>query len=233
MKRKVQITPSWLKYLAAEFDKPYMLNLREFLIQEKQSGKIIFPSGNQIFSALNNTAFEDVKVVILGQDPYHGPGQAHGLSFSVSPGVAIPPSLINIYKELSTDLGIAPPPHGYLLPWAKQGVLLLNAVLTVEKHRAASHQNRGWEIFTDQIIRIIEAEKSAVAFILWGSYARKKGNFIDDTRHLIISSPHPSPLSASRGFFGSRPFSKVNHWLEKRGIGAIDWKIPHELSSVI
>lgn len=233
MKREVRIHPSWLKFLEGEFEQPYMQDLRDFLIQEKRSGKEIFPPGSEIFSALNSTTFDNLKVVILGQDPYHGPRQAHGLSFSVCPGVSVPPSLMNIYKELSTDLGIHPPPHGYLLPWAQQGVLLLNTVLTVEKHRAASHRNRGWEIFTDRIVRIIDAEKPAVAFILWGSHAQKKGRVIDQSRHLVIASPHPSPLSASRGFFGSRPFSRVNHWLEEQGIAPIDWSLPHDVHSIV
>ena len=219
---------SWLSRLSDEFEQPYMEELRAFLLREKSAGKEIFPPGDEIFSALNYTPFERVKVIIFGQDPYHGPGQAHGLSFSVRPDIPIPPSLINIYKELATDLGVPPASHGYLVSWAKQGVLLLNSVLTVEKHKAASHRNHGWESFTDRIARMLDAEKDGAAFILWGSYAQAKGAFIDRSKHLVISSPHPSPLSASRGFFGSRPFSRVNQWLEKRGYGAIDWALPRE-----
>ena len=225
MKREVKLHPSWLSRLADEFEKPRMRELREFLIAQKKAGKVIYPPGEEIFSALNATPFDDLKAVIIGQDPYHGPGQAHGLCFSVRPGTPLPPSLVNIYSELTSDLGIPPPPNGCLLPWAGRGVLLLNAVLTVERGRAASHRNRGWEDFTDRVIRIIDEEKDGIAFILWGSYAQKKGAFINRSRHLVLSSPHPSPLSASRGFFGSRPFSKVNQWLESRGLAGIDWSI--------
>ncbi len=203
-----------------------MGELRDFLLAEKQKGKHIYPQGKDIFNALNSTPFSRVKVVILGQDPYHGPGQAHGLSFSVRPGVPPPPSLVNIYKELATDLGIPPASHGYLASWAEQGVLLLNSVLTVERNRAASHRNRGWEIFTDRVAREVDAGIDGAAFILWGSYAQKKGAFINRDRHLVITSPHPSPLSASRGFFGSRPFSRVNRWLEERGKTPVDWRLP-------
>ena len=224
--KKVKIRPGWLGRLENEFEQPYMAELRQFLVEEKQAGKQIYPPGSEIFTALNETPFEDVKVVILGQDPYHGPGQAHGLCFSVQPGVPAPPSLMNIYKEMATDLGIPPASHGHLISWARQGVLLLNSVLTVESHRAASHRNRGWEIFTDRIVHIIDAEKESVAFILWGAYAQKKGAFIDRNRHLVITSPHPSPLSASRGFLGSRPFSKVNHWLEEKGQQPVNWRLP-------
>ncbi|OQX29449.1 MAG: uracil-DNA glycosylase [Spirochaeta sp. LUC14_002_19_P3] len=229
MNKNIQLHPSWLSRIGDEFDKPYMLRLREFLIGEKRSGKEIYPPGGEIFAALNQTPFDEVKVLILGQDPYHGPGQAHGLSFSVQPNIPIPPSLINIYQELATDMGIPPAAHGCLLPWARRGVLLLNAVLTVEKARAASHRSRGWETFTDRIAHVVDAEKEAVVFILWGSYAQAKGAFINRTKHLVLSSPHPSPLSASRGFFGSRPFSQANTWLEEKGIGAIDWSLPSEI----
>lgn len=225
MKREVKLHPSWLSRLAEEFEKPRMRELREFLIAEKNAGKVIYPPGEEIFSALNATPFDDLKAVIIGQDPYHGPGQAHGLCFSVRPGTALPPSLVNIYSELTSDLGIPPPPNGCLLPWSRRGVLLLNAVLTVERGRAASHRNRGWEDFTDRVIQIIDEEKDGIAFILWGSYAQKKGAFINRSKHLVLSSPHPSPLSASRGFFGSRPFSRVNQWLESRGFAGIDWSI--------
>ncbi|RLW68913.1 MAG: uracil-DNA glycosylase [spirochete symbiont of Stewartia floridana] len=226
MKRDIKLDPSWLSRLEEEFEKPYMETLRNFLFAEKKSGKEIYPPGDEILSALNHTPFEKVKVVIFGQDPYHGPGQAHGLSFSVRPGVPIPPSLSNIYTELATDIGITPASHGCLIPWAKQGVLLLNTVLTVEKHRPQSHRNRGWETFTDKVARIVDADKDHAAFILWGANAQKKGQFIDSAKHLVVSSPHPSPLSASRGFFGSRPFSRVNRWLEAQGIGGIDWSLP-------
>jgi len=226
LKRPVKLHPSWYSHLKNEFEKPYMEELRAFLLAEKKAGKEIYPAGDNIFTALNHTPFENIKVVIFGQDPYHGPGQAHGLCFSVLPGVRVPPSLINIYKELKSDLGISPVSHGYLLPWAEQGVLLLNSVLTVEQNKAASHRNRGWEIFTDKIARIIDSEHKGTAFILWGAYAQKKGAFINREKHMIISSPHPSPLSASRGFFGSRPFSQVNHWLENQGISPVNWQLP-------
>lgn len=224
--RRIKLDPSWLSKLSGEFEKPYMEELRAFLIAEKKAGKEIYPSGDNIFSALNHTPFENVKVVIFGQDPYHGPGQAHGLCFSVRPGVPVPPSLINIYKEMNTDLGIQPVRHGYLISWAEQGVLLLNSVLTVEKNKAASHRNRGWESFTDRIARIIDTENDGTAFILWGAYAQKKGSFLDRNKHLVLSAPHPSPLSASRGFLGSRPFSQVNDWLISKGKSPIDWQLP-------
>jgi len=229
--RKIRLDPSWLHRLSGEFEKHYMLELRDFLLAEKKAGKEIYPSGDNIFSALNHTPFDKIKVVIFGQDPYHGPNQAHGLCFSVLPGVPVPPSLINIYKEMNTDLGITPVNHGYLLPWAEQGVLLLNSVLTVERNKAASHRNRGWETFTDRIARIIDSDHEGTAFILWGSYAQKKGAFIDRKKHLVISSPHPSPLSASRGFFGSRPFSQVNTWLEQRNRSPVVWRLPDKPSA--
>ena len=224
--RTVKLHPSWLDRLSSEFEKPYMEDLRAFLLREKQAGKEIYPPGEEIFAALNHTPFDSVKVVILGQDPYHGPGQAHGLCFSVRPDVPVPPSLLNIYKEMATDLGISPVSHGCLISWAHQGVLLLNSVLTVERNRAASHRNRGWESFTDKVVRIIDTELDGVAFILWGAYAQKKGAFIDTHKHLVLTAPHPSPLSASRGFFGTRPFSKVNKWLENRGMEPVDWRLP-------
>ncbi len=228
MDRQIQLLPCWLSRLSDEFNEPYMSDLREFLLTEKKLGKTIYPAGTDIFAALNSTPFEKVKVVILGQDPYHGPGQAHGLSFSVRPGVPPPPSLLNIYKELESDLGIKRPQHGNLLSWAQQGILLLNSVLTVEANRAASHKNRGWERFTDRIIHLIDEEKDSVAFILWGAYAQKKGAFVNRSKHLLLSSPHPSPLSASRGFFGSRPFSRVNQWLESLGMETINWRLPEQ-----
>ncbi len=217
------ITSSWLIHLKEEFSKDYMLKLRKFLLEEKMKNKTIFPPSKQIFSALNLTPFENVKVVILGQDPYHGVGQANGLCFSVTRDTRLPPSLKNIYKELSADLKIKQPIHGDLSSWAKQGVLLLNNVLTVEEGLAASHQGRGWETFTDFIIRILSEKKMHLVFILWGSMAQKKGSVIDEKKHHIIQSVHPSPLSAHRGFFGSRPFSKTNSYLQSKGIGPIDW----------
>ncbi|MEW5248226.1 uracil-DNA glycosylase [Microbulbifer discodermiae] len=223
---KIKIHPSWLKVLEDEFRKPYMAELREFLRLEKQAGKRIYPPGPQIFNAFNSTPFDRVKVVILGQDPYHGVGQAHGLCFSVMPGVRIPPSLQNIYKELHSDLGIAPARHGCLQPWAEQGVLLLNATLTVEDSRAGAHQGRGWEQFTDTAIGALAEQREGLVFILWGSYAQKKGAVIDRSRHLVLSAPHPSPLSANRGFFGTRPFSSANDWLLQHGQQAIEWALP-------
>jgi len=226
-RRKVQLEPTWSKRLDAEFNLDYMVNLRNFLLQEKHIGKKIFPPGAEIFNALNTTKFEDTKVVILGQDPYHGAGQAHGFCFSVKNGVDIPPSLQNIYKELQSDIGLAPPSHGCLTFWADQGVLLLNAVLTVEANKAASHQGRGWEIFTNRIIEVINNEKQGVVFLLWGSYAQRKGAIIQRERHLVLQSPHPSPLSAHRGFFGNRHFSKANEYLISKGKKPIDWQLPN------
>jgi uracil-DNA glycosylase len=195
-------------------------------LQEKARGKRIFPAGKVIFNALDSTEFDAVKIVILGQDPYHGPGQAHGLCFSVEPGVAVPPSLLNIYKELHGDTGFKIPAHGCLKQWAEQGVLLLNSVLTVEAGRAASHQGMGWEQFTDKIIDVLNREKQGVVFILWGAYAQKKGAMIDRQRHLVLQSPHPSPLSASRGFFGNKHFSRANEYLLSHGRNAVDWQLP-------
>lgn len=222
----VKLEESWREALAPEFANPYMSDLRRFLMEEKSAGKRIFPKGGEYFRALDLTPLDAVKVVILGQDPYHGLGQAHGLCFSVQPGVRIPPSLVNIYKELQSDLGIAPARHGFLEHWARQGVLLLNSVLTVEEARAASHQGRGWERFTDAVIRAVNEECDGVVFLLWGSYAQKKVSFVDQTRHLVLKSPHPSPLSAHNGFFGSRPFSQTNAFLVSRGKEPIDWELP-------
>ncbi|MFI4938062.1 MAG: uracil-DNA glycosylase [Candidatus Berkiellales bacterium] len=222
---------SWKASLNPEFEKPYMQQLRTFLRQEKDAKKYIFPKSNDIFKAFEYTPFDQVKVVILGQDPYHGVGQAHGLCFSVLPGVAIPPSLQNIYKELSDDLGVPPVTHGCLISWAKQGVLLLNSVLTVERGLANSHQGKGWENFTDQVISLLNQQTKPIAFVLWGSYAQRKGESIDKTRHLVIKSPHPSPLSAHRGFLGSRPFSKINAFLTSHGQTPIDWVLPAKISS--
>ena len=224
----VRLDPSWLKVLGKEFDQPYMKQLKTFLQQQKNSGKVIYPPGSQWFSAFNDTPFDKVRVVILGQDPYHGPDQAHGLCFSVLPGVKVPPSLANIYKELASDLGITQPNHGCLTSWAKQGVLLLNATLTVEQANAGAHQGKGWEQFTDQAIRAINDQSEAVVFLLWGSHAQKKGAFIDQSRHLVLKSVHPSPLSAYRGFLGCKHFSATNSYLQQHGRQPIDWLLPSE-----
>jgi uracil-DNA glycosylase len=218
----VKIEKSWKQRLAAEFEKPYFKTLTDFVRAEYAATRI-YPAGSLIFNAFEKTPFDMVKVVILGQDPYHEPGQAHGLCFSVNDGVTLPPSLQNIYRELYDDLGVQPRQSGNLEPWAEQGVMLLNATLTVRAHQAGSHQNRGWELFTDAVIHHIAEEKENVVFILWGSYAQRKGEFIDPTRHLIIKSAHPSPLSSYRGFFGSRPFSKANDYLMKTGQTPINW----------
>ncbi|MDT8425766.1 MAG: uracil-DNA glycosylase [Methyloprofundus sp.] len=217
---------SWQALLQDEFDLQYMQDLRCFLQHEKQLGKIIYPQAKQFFSALNLTPFDQVKVVILGQDPYHGLGQAHGLCFSVPPGIELPPSLVNIYKELSSDLAIERAEHGCLVNWAMQGVLLLNSVLSVERNKAAAHQGQGWERFTDTIIELINAQLEHVVFILWGGYAQKKGAFINNSKHLVLQAPHPSPLSAYRGFFGKRPFSRSNDYLQSVGKTPIDWQLP-------
>lgn len=209
-----------------EFSAPSMQALRAFLREELAAGKKIYPPAHQWFAAFDHTPFEKVKVVILGQDPYHGPGQAHGLCFSVQPGVPPPPSLINIFKELKADLGIEPPGHGYLTAWAEQGVLLLNAVLTVRDGQAAAHQKKGWEQFTDRAVALLNEKRDNLVFLLWGAYAQKKGAFIDRQRHLVLESVHPSPLSAHRGFLGSRPFSKINRYLCEKNLGEIDWRLP-------
>ncbi len=208
-----------------QFDAPYMSALKAFLTDEKMAGKSIYPKGSEWFAALDATPLEQVRVVILGQDPYHGEGQAHGLCFSVQHGVRPPPSLMNIYKEMKTDLGIDPPKHGHLSSWAEQGVLLLNSVLTVEAHKAASHQGKGWENFTDEIIRLVNDQPYPVVFILWGSYAQKKAAFVDQSKHLVLKSVHPSPLSAHNGFLGSKPFSQANAFLKSKGRGEIDWRL--------
>ncbi|MFT3671439.1 uracil-DNA glycosylase [Aestuariivirga sp.] len=226
MTTPVKLDPSWLKVLQPQFDAPYMQELRSFLVKEREAGKQIFPKGSEWFHALDATPLDKVRAVILGQDPYHNDGQAHGLCFSVKPGVQAPPSLVNIYKEMQSDLGLPPPRHGHLEHWAQQGVLMLNAVLTVEAHRAASHQGKGWEKFTDEIIRQVNNLERPVVFILWGSYAQKKASFVDTTRHLVIKSAHPSPLSAHNGFFGSKPFSRANAFLRAQGQPEIDWKLP-------
>jgi uracil-DNA glycosylase len=221
----VALNDSWKVPLQAEFDAPYMAALKEFLVGEREKGKRIFPKGSEWFHALDATPLENVRVVILGQDPYHGDGQAHGLCFSVKSGVRPPPSLLNIYKEMKSDLGLEPPIHGNLDAWARQGVLLLNSVLTVEAGLAASHQGKGWERFTDAVIRLVNDQQRPVVFILWGSYAQKKAAFVDRTRHLVLASAHPSPLSAHNGFFGSRPFSKANEFLLAQGQAPIDWSL--------
>ncbi len=218
----IKLHESWLEPLQQEFNKPYMAELRTFLLAEREAGKVVYPKAGEWFAALDLTPLDKVRVVILGQDPYHGEGQAHGLSFSVPRGVRPPPSLVNIYKELTSDLGLKSPPHGNLNSWAEQGVLLLNSVLTVEANKAASHQGRGWERFTDAIVKLINDQLRPIVFILWGNYAQRKASFVDGTRHLVLKSVHPSPLSAHSGFFGSKPFSKANMFL---GASAIDWQI--------
>ncbi|WP_075291174.1 uracil-DNA glycosylase [Pararhizobium arenae] len=229
MDLSVRLEESWKLALSGEFSQPYMADLKAFLLEQKTQGKVIFPRGSEYFRALDLTPLDKVRVVILGQDPYHGEGQAHGLSFSVKPGVRIPPSLVNIFKELQSDLGLKPAAHGFLEYWAQQGVLLLNSVLTVERSMAASHQGKGWERFTDAIIRAVNEQTHPVVFILWGSYAQKKAAFVDRSRHLVLTSPHPSPLSAHNGFFGSRPFSRANDFLVSKGSSPIDWTLPDNL----
>lgn len=224
--RAVRLEASWKRRLAPEFHQPYMRDLRAFLVARKHDGATIYPPARLIFNALDSTPFDAVRAVILGQDPYHGPGQAHGLCFSVMPGVATPPSLVNIFKELRADLGLEPPGHGCLQAWAEQGVLLLNAVLTVERGQAGAHQGKGWERFTDQVVRVLNAERDGLVFLLWGGYALRKGSVIDRDRHLVLTAPHPSPLSAHRGFLGCRHFSQANAWLAARGEPPIDWSLP-------
>ena len=224
----IQLEPSWLARLAPEFEQTYMQDLRAFLQVEKQAGKRIFPAGKEFFNAFAHTPLDKVKVVILGQDPYHGEGQAHGLCFSVKPGVAVPPSLKNIYKEIHAELGLPIPNHGHLTAWADQGVLLLNSVLSVECARAASHQGKGWEMFTDRVIDVVNREREGVVFMLWGSYAQRKGALIDSQRHCVLKAPHPSPLSAHRGFFGCGHFRMANEYLQGRGEVPIDWSLPEQ-----
>ncbi|GGI89713.1 uracil-DNA glycosylase [Halopseudomonas pertucinogena] len=223
--RVVQLAEDWKQALGDEFDQPYMQQLRAFLLEEKAAGKVIFPPGPLIFNALNSTPLSKVKVVIIGQDPYHGPGQAHGLCFSVQPGVRPPPSLQNIYKEIHRDLGYPIPSHGCLQSWAEQGVLLLNAVLTVTQGQAGAHANRGWERFTSRIIEILNSECEHLVFMLWGSYAQKKGQHIDTSRHCVLKSVHPSPLSAHRGFIGCGHFSAANAYLMENGREPINWQL--------
>lgn len=220
-----QLDASWQAVIGEEFNKPYMQNLCTFLKQEKANGKIIFPPSPLIFNAFNHTPFDKVRVVIIGQDPYHGVGQAHGLSFSVPAGVDLPPSLVNIFKEIEADLSLKMQKKGDLTSWANQGVLLLNATLTVQQANAGSHQNKGWEQFTDAAIKALNEQREGLVFVLWGSYAQKKGEIIDAKKHLVLKSPHPSPLSAHRGFFGNHQFSKINEYLVQKGEAPIDWKI--------
>jgi uracil-DNA glycosylase len=219
--------PGWLQQLEPEFAQPYMQDLRAFLRSRKQQHKVIYPAGKDYFSAFTHAPIDRVKVVILGQDPYHGPGQAHGLCFSVPEGIKPPPSLVNIFKEIEADLGVElPGGQGCLHHWADQGVLLLNSVLTVEQGDAASHQGKGWEQFTDKVIHVVNEQCDGVVFMLWGAYAQRKGAFIDTQRHLVLKAPHPSPLSAHRGFLGCRHFSKANTWLREHGKTPIDWSLP-------
>jgi uracil-DNA glycosylase len=222
----VRLDPAWQRLLGEALQAPYMQALRQFLRDEVAAGKSIFPPGDRIFAALDATPPEQARVVVLGQDPYHGPGQAHGLSFSVPRGAPIPPSLRNIYRALDQDLGIPPAAHGDLSAWAEQGVLLLNAVLTVEAGKAGSHQGRGWEQFTDAIITALNQRATPLVFMLWGKPAQRKGTMIDRDRHCVLEAPHPSPLSAHRGFFDCGHFSAANHFLMARGVAPIDWRLP-------
>ena len=231
--RHIALEASWKAALLPEFEKAYMRRLRAFLVEEKRSRRTVFPKGAEIFAALDLTPIDKVRVVIIGQDPYHGPAQAHGLCFSVQPGVQRPPSLANIFREIEEDMGAPNAPGGKpgaktptgscLIPWARQGVLLLNAVLTVVRGRANSHQGRGWETFTDRVVEIVNRRCEAVVFMLWGSYAQRKGAAVDEARHLVLKAPHPSPLSAHRGFFGCRHFSRANRFLLDKGLEPIDW----------
>lgn len=219
----IKIEETWKEKLSEEFEKDYFKELTEF-VKKEYSEKTIFPSGKNIFRAFDNTPFDKVEVVILGQDPYHTPGVANGLAFSVNPDQRIPPSLVNIYKEIKNDLGVDPPKTGDLTRWAEQGVLLLNATLTVESGKAGSHQKKGWEMFTDSVVKILSDKKENLVFFLWGAYAQKKGEIIDRSKHFVIESPHPSPFSADRGFFGSKPFSKANEYLKQKGKKEIVWQ---------
>ena len=224
MNKNIKIHESWLKFIKSEFDKEYMKNIKNSILNYKKSGKIIYPKNNEIFNAINLTEFEETKVIILGQDPYHGPGQAHGLSFSVKDGIKPPPSLINIFKEIESDLSInVEKENGNLTRWAKQGVLLLNSLLTVEKGKPLSHKEIGWETLTDKIIEVLNQNKRGLVFILWGSHARSKKYLISQNKNLIIESSHPSPLSAHRGFIGSKPFSRTNKYLVKNNMNPINW----------
>jgi len=223
----VQVLPdSWERWLGAEFQAPYMQQLKAFLAAEKAARKTIYPHSSDWFRAFELTPLDEVRVVILGQDPYHGPGQAHGLCFSVREGIKPPPSLVNIYKELAQDLGVTPVNHGHLEAWARQGVLLLNTSLTVEEGNAGSHRGKGWETFTDRAIETVNAEAPPCVFLLWGSHARQKKALVDQERHLVLESPHPSPLSAHRGFFGNHHFSRANAFLAEHGRSTVDWQLP-------
>jgi len=223
---RVKLEPSWKARIGDYLERPDMQALSAFLRTEKQAGKVIYPPGPDIFAAFDHAPFDQVRVVVLGQDPYHGPNQAHGLCFSVRPGVRVPPSLQNIFKEIQRDLGMAPPDHGCLTPWADRGVLLLNAVLTVERGNANAHQGKGWEGFTDAAIDALNREREGIVFMLWGSYAQRKGQLIDTGRHRVLKSVHPSPLSAHRGFLGCGHFSAANAYLEQQGRAPIDWSLP-------
>lgn len=223
MADNIAIEDGWKKVLMPQFEASYFKQLKEALIAEKASGQLIYPKGSDIFRAFNATPFEQVKVVILGQDPYHGPGQAHGLSFSVPAGVKAPPSLVNIFKEIKTDIGPDASSLTDLTRWAEQGVLLLNSILTVRAHEAASHRNLGWEQFTDAAIKALSTERQGLVFLLWGAFAASKAKFIDSKKHLILKAPHPSPLSAHNGWFGSKHFSQTNKWLINQGQSAIQW----------
>jgi uracil-DNA glycosylase len=225
MGRMKEIPKGWRAHLADELEKPYFAKLRRFVDEERRT-RVVYPPEEEVFSALELTPYDRVKVLILGQDPYHGPGQAHGLAFSVRPGVAPPPSLRNIFREIQGELGCPVPDNGYLVPWAKQGVLLLNAVLTVRDGEPNSHKGRGWETFTDAVIRKLSAREERVVFVLWGGYAAKKAGLVDGGRHVVLTSAHPSPLSARRGFFGSRPFSRVNAALQEAGLAPVEWCLP-------
>jgi uracil-DNA glycosylase len=221
----IKLTSDWKDLLLDTFSQPYMLELKAFLKNEKSAGRIIYPGSDEIFNAFNTTPLSEVKIVLLGQDPYHGPGQAHGLSFSVKDGVRQPPSLQNIFKELESDLGVTPPTGGNLTAWARQGVLLLNAVLTVRANEPASHQGKGWEQFTDTVIRRLSESKENLVFLLWGRFAQSKSDLIDEQKHLVLRAAHPSPFSAHSGFFGCKHFSKANAYLTKQGINIIEWRI--------
>lgn len=226
---KSPLPESWLKQLGEEFNKEYMVNLKSFLAEELSQNKSIYPNKSEIFSAFNLTPFNKVKLVIIGQDPYHGPHQAHGLCFSVKPGIKAPPSLKNIYKELKSDLNLEAPNHGFLESWAKNGVLMLNNVLTVEQSKPASHQKQGWEIFTDKVVDTLNNECENLVFLLWGSHAQKKAANVNRKKHLVLECPHPSPFSAHKGFLGCKHFSKSNEYLQSHGIKPIDWSLPQKI----
>ncbi len=223
---QIDLPSSWHSLLAQELEQPYFQVLQRFVDAEREQYSV-FPPEQDVFNALKLTPYEDVNVLLLGQDPYHDDNQAHGLCFSVRPGIKPPPSLVNMFKELHTDVGFRIPNNGYLVPWAQQGILMLNAVLTVRAHTPNSHKNRGWEVFTDAIIRRVNAKETPVVFVLWGAYAQKKIGLIDTTRHIIVQSVHPSPLSARNGFFGSKPFSKINQALKEAGKPEVDWQLPN------